>query len=407
MKRVRFGVVGGGIIGDLHCRNISQARSRDFCLSAVCDVCREKAEALGRKYGVPAFSDAQEMYDSGLCDAVLVASPHYWHAPLTIRAARAGLHVLCEKPLATAVGPARAMIAECKKHKVALGGMLQQRTRKTLIKMKQLVDRGAIGEVFRVSLIGSNWFRTQAYYDSGEWRGTWDGEGGGVLINQAPHHLDLFQWIGGMPRRVLGLVATRAHDIEVEDTANFLCDYGGGKVGYLYVTTAQLPGTEQFVLTGEKGVLIFEGGRLRLGRLPTSIKEYIHTSKEAWADAKHDLKLTWRDVTPKSDSGNGHLQVVKAFAGHLLRGSEMVAPGEEAIKELELSNAMYLAGFGNKPVELPVDAAAVDRLLARLERERSTGKGGGLRKRAQREMRKLLSETRLRRKARRTDRPGR
>jgi len=210
-----------------------------------------------------------------------------------------------------------------------------------------------------------------------------------------------------MPRRVLGLVATRAHDIEVEDTANFLCDYGGGKVGYLYVTTAQLPGTEQFVLTGEKGVLIFEGGRLRLGKLPTSIKEYIHTSKEAWADAKHDLKLTWRDVTPKSDSGNGHLQVVKAFAGHLLRGSEMVAPGEEAIKELELSNAMYLAGFGNKPVELPVDAAAVDRLLARLERERSTGKGGGLRKRAQREMRKLLSETRLRRKARRTDRPGR
>jgi len=404
MKTVRLGLVGAGTIGSLHCRNIAGSPRRDFRLSAVCDIRRDRAEALGAKHSVPAFTDAQEMYDSGWCDAVIIATPHYWHAPLTIRAARAGLHVLCEKPLASAVGPARAMIAECTKRKVALGGMLQQRTRKTMIKMKQLVDGGAIGEVFRVSLISSNWFRTQAYYDSGDWRGTWDGEGGGVLINQAPHHLDLFQWIGGMPRRVLGLVGTRAHKIEVEDTANFLCDYGDAKVGYLYTTTAELPGGEQFTVTGEKGTLVYEGGKLRLGKLPTPITRYIHTSGEAWADAKHEQRMTWRDVTPGSDSGSGHLKVVRAFARHLLRGSKMIAPGPEAINELELSNAMYLAGFGHKTVELPVDAAAVDRLLARLERERSTGKGGGLRKLAERDLRKLLSAAGGRRK---TVRPGR
>ncbi len=406
MRKVRFGVVGTGTIGGLHCRNIGGSHSRDFRLSAVCDIRRDRAEALGATHDVPAFTDAQAMYDSGLCDAVIIATPHYWHAPLAIRAARAGLHVLCEKPLASAVGPARAMIAECKKRKVALGGMLQQRTRKIMIKMKQLVDTGAIGEVFRVSLVCSNWFRTQAYYDSGEWRGTWDGEGGGVLINQAPHHLDLFQWIGGMPKRVLGLVGTRAHKIEVEDTANFLCDYGEGKVGYLYATTAELPGGEHFTVTGEKGTLVCDGGKLRLGKLPTPITKYIHMSGEAWADAKHAQKLTWRDVTPAAGS-EGHLEVVRAFARHLLRGSKMIAPGPEAINELELSNAMYLAGFGNKAVELPVDAAAMDRLLARLERERSTGKGGGLRKRAQRELRELLSAPGSRRKAERPKRSKR
>jgi len=388
MNKVRLGVVGLGAMGKTHCRNIQAARSRDYCLAAVCTKGAAAARAGGEEFGVPHFADAQAMYDSGLADAVIIATPHYWHVPLAIRAARAGLHVMCEKPLSPTVGPARAMIAECKRRHVVLGAMLQHRTRPIMIKMKRLVDAGAIGEVFRVVLVCSNWFRTQAYYDSSAWRGTWDGEGGGVLINQAPHHLDLFQWIGGMPRRVMGMLDTRTHKIEVEDTANFLCDYGGGKVGYIYATTAELPGNEQFAVFGDEGVLIAEGGKLRLGRLPCSIKRFTRESEYSGA-GQMKAKVRWLEPAIPKGRG-GHIEVVRAFTACILRGTPMYASGEGGLNELELSNAMYLAGFGGKTVDLPVNADEIERLIARLERQRSTGKGANIRARANADLRRLL-----------------
>jgi len=242
MKKVRFGVIGLGNMGSQHAKCCKNDGGRDVTLGAVCDIVADKAAEHGEKHGVPHFIDALEMMDSGLIDAVIVATPHYWHSPMAVHAARRKLHVLCEKPLESRIGRARVMVAECKKNKVAMGVVLHHRTRSIMRKMKKMVDSGVLGEVFRVEMVCSSWFRSQAYYDSGAWRGTWDGEGGGVLINQAPHHLDLFQWIGGMPKKVVGMVHTRAHKIEVEDTANFLCDYGGGKVGYLYASTAEEPG---------------------------------------------------------------------------------------------------------------------------------------------------------------------
>jgi predicted dehydrogenase len=390
MNKVRFGVVGLGSMGGTHCRNIRAANSRDFCLSAVCCDVASVARTLGREFAVPHFAGAQAMYESGLVDAVIIATPHYWHAPLAIRAARAGLHVMCEKPLSSTVGPARAMIAECKRRRVALGAMLQHRTRGIMIKMKQLTDAGAIGEVFRVVLVCSNWFRTQAYYDSGAWRGTWDGEGGGVLINQGPHHLDLFQWIGGMPRRVMGLLDTRTHEIEVEDTANFLCDYGGGKVGYVYATTAELPGYEQFAIFGDEGVLVAEGGKLRLCKLPCSIKALTRESEYSGA-GQMKAKVRWRELAIPADRG-GHVEVLRAFAAGILRGSPMYATGQDGLNELELSNAMYLAGFEGRTVNLPVNADEIERLITRLVRRRSTGKGGNIRAQANADLRRLLRQ---------------
>ena len=389
MKKVRFGVVGLGNMGSGHSRWCARDGGRDLCLGAVCDIVKDKAATFGAELGVPHFTDAQEMYDSGLIDAAIIATPHYWHGSQAIRAARKGLHVLCEKPLSSTVGHARAMVAECRRRKVALGVVLHHRTRSIMRKMKRLVDGGAIGEVFRVQMICSNWFRTQAYYDSGAWRGTWDGEGGGVLINQAPHHLDLYQWIGGMPKRVMGMVHTRAHNIEVEDSANFLLDYGGGKVGYIYATTAEEPGMEQIMVCGDKGTLVCERGGLRLGTLRMPVSKHIVASKSAMAGGA-EQKITWKDVKLPKAPGGRHLMIIKAFAAHVLRGSEMYCTGAEGINELELSNAMYLAGFKNKAVELPVDADEMERLVNRLERDRSTGKGGGLRKAANRDMKRLL-----------------
>ncbi|GAH78608.1 unnamed protein product, partial [marine sediment metagenome] len=193
---------------------------------AIADIKRSVGRRLADEYGVPSFGDGQKMFDSGLIDAVIIATPHYWHPVLAIQAARAGIHVLTEKPMASSVGPARAMIAECRRRKVALGVMFQMRSQGVMMKMKQMIDSGRIGKVFRVSMVCSAWYRTQFYYNFGAWRGTWDGEGGGVLINQAPHSLDLFQWVGGMPKRLIATIDTRLHKIEVENTANVICDYG-------------------------------------------------------------------------------------------------------------------------------------------------------------------------------------
>jgi predicted dehydrogenase len=329
------------------------------------------------------------MFDSGLIDAAIIATPHYWHPVLGIRAARAGLHVLCEKPLASAVGPARAMIAECQKRNVVLGAMLMMRTRGSMMKMKQMVDAGEAGEVFRVSMICSCWYRTQAYYASGAWRGTWDGEGGGILLNQAPHSLDLFQWIGGMPKRVTAIVGTRLHHIEVENTANAIFEYGGGKMGYLYATTAEAPGMEQLMVCGDKGTLVAEGDKIRFAKLVQPISEHLATCPKGFESPKAE----WQDVTWDIEPKGLHINVTRAFAAHVLdRSKPLIATGQEAINELEISNAVYLAGFKGKPADLPVDADQIDRLIAGLERQHSTGKGGGLRKRAARAMRKLLAE---------------
>jgi len=402
MKKVRFGVVGMGNMGVPHARSIlgrsatvggsdiqsaaGRSRPGDLYLGAVCDREADIAERVGDELGVPHFTDAQEMYDSGLIDAVIISTPHYWHAPLAIRAARAGLHVLCEKPLASRVGPARAIIAECRKRKVALGVMFQHRTRAVMIKMKQMVESGRIGEVFRVSMICSTWYRTQFYYDSGAWRGTWDGEGGGVLINQAPHSLDLFQWIGGMPKKVTAVVNTRLHRIEVENTANVICEYEGEKTGYIYATTAEAPGMDQLMVCGDKGTLVAEGGKLRLGKLKMPISKHLFASKELF----DRVPCEWREVKLPKGYDTGHLGVIKAFARHVLRGAPLIATGAEAIGELEISNAVYISGYKRKSVDIPVDAGEIDRLIRKLERERSTGRGKGERAKADRELRKLV-----------------
>jgi predicted dehydrogenase len=385
MKKVRFGVIGCGYIGKIHADGIAQAASREFCLSAVSDSQTRLADKFAADYHVPWFADYREMMDSGLVDAVIVAVPHYFHPTVTVNAARRGIHVLTEKPMAVTVGAARAMIRECARRKVALGVMFQMRFRSNMAAMKKMVDDGAIGEIFRVQMICSNWYRTQTYYNSGAWRGSWDGEGGGVLLNQAPHSLDLFQWIGGMPRRVLATLGTRIHKIEVENTANVILDYGQGRTGYIYATTAEAPGYEQFMVCGDKGTLVAEGDKLRFAKLKVPLTQHLTTCKEIWGS----VPCQWKDVALRP-TDQRHIRVTRNFVGHILRGEKLIAPGASGIGGLEISNAVYISGYKNKPVELPVDAAEMDRLLERLSRTRGAGRSLDLRRQANREFRRLL-----------------
>ena len=389
MTKVRFGIVGLGVVGGRHVHTFGGARSRDFELTAAVEASPQLAAAWQGKLDVPIFAGLDELIDSSRCDAVLIAVPHCWHPPLAIQAARAGLHVLSEKPLAVTVGPARAMIAECAKHKVALGVMLQDRTLAVYARMKRMIESGRLGRVYRISQVCTRWYRTQAYYDSGAWRGTWDGEGGGILINQACHALDIFQWLGGMPDRVMCSLQTRIHKIEVENTAEAIFSRADGTMGHFYVSTAQEPVLDRIEIFGDKGTLLAEPGRLRFAKLATPIARHIATCPIAEADiAKIDAK--WTDVKLPAQAGGRHRDVIQAFAGHVLRGTPMVAGGTDALHELELSNAMYLSGFQRKPVDLPVDAREIERLLARLEKERSHGKGHAQRRKADAALRKLL-----------------
>jgi predicted dehydrogenase len=256
-------------------------------------------------------------------------------------------------------------------------------------KMKQMVDSGRVGEIYRVSMTCSNWYRTQAYYDSGAWRGTWDGEGGGIMLNQAPHSLDLYQWIGGMPKRIMAIVGRRLHRIEVENVAQVICDYGRGKTGSIYLTSAEVPGVEQLQVVGDKGTLIYEDGGLRFGKLSQPISRHIFECKEPGADDIIPPRCTWKEVKVQ-DTGGSHGDVIGALAGNVLRGRALVAPGDEAINELEISNAVYLSGYTGRAVDLPVDAAQMERLLRRLARRRGAPKITGMRQAAARELKKLL-----------------
>jgi predicted dehydrogenase len=253
-------------------------------------------------------------------------------------------------------------------------------------KAKEIVDSGRIGEVFRVQLICSNWFRGQVYYDAGSWRGTWSGEGGGILTNQAPHHLDMFQWIGGVPKRILAVLSTRAHRIEVEDTANVILEYDRGKVGYIYATTAEEPGQEQLLICGEKGTLILEDRTIRLGKLRTSIRHHIDTAK---APFEPPQKVTWSEVKYRKARAC-HGEVARRFARHIRNGTPMVCTGAQGIWQVELTNAAYLSGFTGRPVELPVNADQMEKLLTKLQRQHPRSRGGKMRQEADRELRKLL-----------------
>jgi predicted dehydrogenase len=391
-NKIRFGIVGLGFIGLTHGRLILGEWNRDFCLGAVADSYGDAARRAGGEFDVPWFRDHRDMLAAGLVDAVIVCTPHFWHPPIAIEAARAGIHVLCEKPLAATIGPARLMVEECRRSGVACGAVLQHRTRGIMRKMKQIVDSGRLGEVVRVEMTCTDWYRTQAYYDSSPWRGTWDGEGGGLMQNQMPHHLDLFQWIGGMPRRVSAILTTRLHRIEVENTANIIFEYGEGKTGYMYASTAELPGRERFMVVGDRGTIVCEGGKLRLGRLEEATSKHLFECPEARADFIRRPACEWEDVPIPGRVGGQHVDVIRAFARHILSGSEMVASAEEALNEVELANAAYVSAFKKRAVDLPVDAREMDDLLARIEAERSAGEGLNQRAEAAEALARLMQE---------------
>lgn len=359
-RQVRMGVIGVGGMGQNHCKSI--ARVSETRLTAVCDNDEATARKVGEEHQVSWFTDYRQMIAAKVCDAVIIATPHPVRPPIVEAAARAGLHVLSEKPLCERVSGADRMIRAVHKAGVAFGVMFQRRTEPAVRKAQELVQSGAVGRIYRTTLISPE-YRSQAYYDSAGWRATWVGEGGGVMMNQAPHILDLFVFLCGMPTEVVGRVETRLHRIQVEDHAEALLRYPDGGTGYLYCSTCEAGPGQMIEIFGDRGKLLFRNGELRFWTFETPIEEFTRTNTAMWGAPKAiEQPLS---IDP---SEHGHHVIIRNFARHILHGETLLAPGEEGLRSLELANAIWLSSHLRKPIRLPLSRRAYDAFLAQMRK---------------------------------------
>jgi len=352
MDKVRFGVIGAGNMGSGHAASLHGGHVEGAVLTAVCDIDPERLKTINEKYpDVKTFGSADEMYKSGLVDAVMIATPHYDHPPLAMAAFDYHIHALSEKPAGVYTRQVREMNEKAAKSGLSFGMMFNLRCYPLYKKMREIVAGGELGELKRTNWIVTNWYRTQAYYDSGGWRATWEGEGGGVLLNQCPHNLDMWQWICGMPNKITAFIHEgKWHDIEVEDDVTAYVEYPNGATGVFVTTTADAPGTNRFEITGNYGKLVSENDKLTFYKLKTPERELTYGAKTVWVSPEYETI----EINVEGDSPS-HRGVLRAFTANILRGEPMVADGSEGIKGLTISNAMHLSGWLGKTVELPLD----------------------------------------------------
>ena len=352
MDIVRVGIIGVGNMGSSHAKKIVAGEIEGMTLAAIADTNPARLEwAKENCPGAELFSDAIEMMDSGKVDAVIVATPHYDHPVLVTEALKRDLHALCEKPAGVYTKAVREVNELASRSKATYAIMFNQRTNCVYRKMKEIVESGTMGRIRRTNWLITNWYRPQSYYDSGAWRATWAGEGGGVLLNQCPHNLDLWQWICGMPVKIQSHVHYgKWHDIEVEDDVTTYVEYANGATGVFITTTGDAYGTNRFEIQMDKAKLVVEDDVLTVLEYDVAESEFTKTNTVPFGRmGAHPVEI---ETDGKSEQ---HVGVLNAWADAILRGGEMIAHGSEGINGLTLSNAMHLSSFLGKPIDLPLD----------------------------------------------------
>ena len=353
-EKIKLGIIGFGNMGSGHAKSIAvNGKCPEIELVAIADVKPERLKAAKELLGdgVKLFNTAEAMLDSGLIDSCIVAVPHYDHPKYAMECFKRHIHVMVEKPAGVYTKQVKEMIAASKETDTTFAMMFNQRTNCIYRKMRELVKSGEYGEIKRTNWIITNWYRPQIYYDSGDWRATWSGEGGGVLLNQCPHQLDLWQWICGMPVKVQShLHFGKWHDIEVEDDVTTYVEYANGATGTFITTTGDNPGTNRFEITLDRAKLVAEGEKLMLWELPVATSEFTKTATTPFASQKAEYKEVETDGENPQHSG-----VLNAFAAHILRGEPLIAGGEEGINGLTISNAMHLSSWLGKMIDIPFD----------------------------------------------------
>lgn len=345
-------------MGQAHARNVLEGKIPRLRLTAVAD---SDPARLSKFPGVPGFATDRELIDSGLVDAVLIATPHYHHTDTGIAALQAGLHVMVEKPISVQRADCERLIAAHRDPRVVFAAMFNQRSDPLYRKLRELVHGGALGEIRRVQWTVTNWFRPHVYYTLSAWRATWAGEGGGVLLNQCPHNLDLFSWIFGQPERVRGFCSYgKYHDIEVEDDVTAYFELPGGATATFIASTGEAPGTNRLEVTAENGRLVAENGTLRFTRNLVPTAKFSRTTKEPFA-----APPTTERVFTFKDTGAQHIAILRNFADAILKGAPLLTPAAEGIRSVELANAILLSSWTDKAINLPLDSALYARWLKR------------------------------------------
>ena len=373
MKKIRFGIVGVGNQGTHYAAQLfAKGQIENGVVSAICDLSDLKINAIKEKLNddsIVYFHDYKEMVKSGICDAVLVETPHYSHTEIVKFCLENNMPVICEKPAGVYTKEVREMNELAAKCDTKFAMMFNQRTNCVYRKMREIIAEGGIGELQRITWIITNWFRTQNYYDNGSWRATWDGEGGGVLINQSPHQIDLFQWIlGQMPKTVRGFCQYgKWHDIEVEDEVTAFVTYENGATGVFITTTGEAPGTNRLEISGTKGKLLCENEKLVWYKNATDAQEHSKTADTAFTRPEVEI------IEVETDGKNPqHAGIINNFANTLLALEELFVDGKDGFNGVELMNAIELSGWKNgEEITLPVNE---EEYLAELNKRRATSR---------------------------------
>lgn len=365
MSNIGLAVIGStGVIGRVHIDAINRLDNcRLVGITARTQApLRQQAEELG----VAHFPTLDGTLAHPEVDAVVIATPHPSHRDITVQAAAAGKHVLVEKPMSVTPSEADDMVRACREAGVKLGVLYNLRFRSEALKMRELIDQGAVGDINRV-VTSSTMIRTQDYYDRLAWRGTWTDEGGGTLLNQGIHAIDMMQWLGGMPKTVFGLVSTFRHDAEVEDFATAILSFEGGGQGSMHCNTSLAPNHQRLEIWGETGAIVMDDWKITLHRLDTPVQEFIDTDRSPTYDAPGHRTETF-EMAPVA---NTHVPAIEDFAAAILEDREPMITGEDGRNSQELVAAITLSGCTGQPVSIPVDRERYDALQRELAEAKS------------------------------------
>ncbi len=349
MNPIRTGVIGVGNMGSFYADRIASGDIEGAKLTAICDPRRDRWTRWPDAKG---HANVKQMLAESQLDAVVIATPHYAHTDAGIAALEQGLHVLVDKPVSVHKADAVRLLAAHRNPVKVFAAMFNQRTDGYFLKIKELIDSGALGPIRRVQWTITNWFRSEAYYASSDWRATWAGEGGGVLLNQCPHQLDLMCWLFGTPSSVSAFCHFgKYHDIEVEDDVTAYLEYPGDATGVFIASTGEAPGTNRLEIVAELGKLVLENDRLSFHRNEVSMSEFSRSTPEFFAAPANTV-----EEFSGLDHGPQHLGVLKNFFAAIRDGVPLIAPAGEGLASVELANAMLLSSFEGRRVELPIDA---------------------------------------------------
>lgn len=349
LNKVKLGIIGYGNMGTAHVDNIMNGKVPKMEVVAVCDTSDKRLEVLNDLYPqIKTFSDAEDLYKSGLVDSVLIATPHYDHTSLAIKAFEYGLNVLVEKPAGVYTNQVKEMNAAAEKSGKVFGIMYNQRTNPVYARLRELIKSGELGHIKRITWIITDWYRPQAYHDSSTWRSTWKTEGGGALINQNPHQLDLWQWLFGMPDKIFAKASFgKYYDIEVEDDVMAYFEYANGTTGEYITSTGEVPGTNRLEIACDMGRIIVENNQMTFNRNVMSERKHNEINTKPFGQPE-----CWKCEIPVSGSGEQHVGILKNYTKAVLNGTELLAPGEEGINGLTISNAIHLSAWTGETIDV-------------------------------------------------------